>query len=239
MFTQWVSRSLITRLIYSWEPRGVDTWSHALSFEHSNDKELWLEVLDSRHYAGFGGVTELTASTSLRKLFKFLWPPNGICARLLRARWMMVINLDQNRQLQQGQKYTPSPSEPRRLDAQFNSSVSNWAPPISLQSKMTCAQEYPPSPSEPRRLEASEAQNHCWIKGIQPVNNEHGYQDHTSMSWESCWTSFFKSLVTLRGLQQLNSSVSDWAPPISLQSKFTCAQEPANEATWYILMQVV
>ena len=59
---------------------------------------MWLEVLYSRHYAGFGGVTELTASTSLRKLYKFLWPPNGICARLLRARWMMVINLDQNRQ---------------------------------------------------------------------------------------------------------------------------------------------
>ena len=123
---------------------------------------MWLEVLYSRHYAGFGGVTELTASTSLWKLHKFLWPPTCICARLLRVRWMMVVNFDQNRQLQHGQEYPP------------------------------------PSPSEPRRLEASEAQNHCWI---QQVNNELGYQHHTSMYLESCRTSSLKKPGNIEGSQ--------------------------------------
>ena len=67
---------------------------------------------------------------------------------------------------------------------------------------VTCFMNIPMTRNcEPRRLEASDAHNQCWIEGIQQVNNELGYQDHTSMSLDSCWTSSWKKPVNIGGSQ--------------------------------------
>ena len=164
---------------------------------HTNSLPLSLQFVSNQ---GNHSVVKTTYSflqwyTSLKKLFT-AFVTSKWHSWLLRARWMMVINPNQNRQLQHGQKY-------------------------------------PPSPTEPRRLEASEAQNHCWIKGIQQVNNEHGYEDHTSMSLDSCQTSSWKKPGNNGGSQTVEFQCLRLSTSNSLQSKITCAQEPGNEDTRY------